>query len=52
MLHITIIDILVLAYSTTIVVLACAGKFFIVAAFAIIYVQAGELYPTPVRLEK
>ncbi|XP_067937070.1 uncharacterized protein [Watersipora subatra] len=32
-----------------VVTLACAGKFFIVGSFAIIYVQGAELYPTPVR---
>lgn len=32
-----------------IISLACAGKFFAVGAFAIIYVQGAELYPTPIR---
>ena len=39
----------VVDHTSVIIGLACAGKFFNVTAFAIIYVQAAELYPTPVR---
>lgn len=38
-----------LEHASVIVGLASTGKFFICGSFAVVYVAAAELYPTPVR---